>query len=123
MIDMNGFYREASCFVDLNGKPVARDKYQYPYSYDPYVTFKGEYLENDSAVYSDRLMQWNFSKFEESCKKVFGDERQYFDNRIPKDVETFLSMYLNKNVKLTAIMQGCNVGNGYPYWIFFYRSR
>lgn len=48
-----------------------------------------------------------------------GDRGQYFNNRKPEEIEKFLSQYLTNRIKLTAIMEGCNVSNGFPYWIFF----
>lgn len=111
-------------FVDLDGKPVKRDRYSYPYSYDPYVEWMGDYQKGVShPVYSDRLWQWDSKKYDRCCNEVWGNEGQYFNNRKPKDIERFLSLYFEKEVKLTVIMQGCNVSNGYPYWIFYYETK
>jgi hypothetical protein len=107
-------------YVDLDGRPVERTRNKYPYSYEPYVLWKGDYKKTDHVVYSDRLMQWDYDKFNKCCMKVWNNEGQYFDNRKPNDIENFLSKYYDKEIKLTAIMEGCNVSNGYPYWIFFY---
>ena len=111
-------------FVDLDGKPVKRDRYSYPYSYDPYVEWMGDYQKGVShPVYSDRLWQWDSKKYDRCCNEVWGNEGQYFNNRKSKDIERFLSLYFEKEVKLTVIMQGCNVSNGYPYWIFYYETK
>jgi len=67
-------------------------------------------------------MQWDYKKFNECCKKVWGNEGQYFSNREPKDIEKFLSLYWNKKIELTAIEECCNVSSGYPIWIFYYET-
>jgi len=107
--------------VDLDGVPVRRNKFDFPYSYDPFVVWARNFDKlNSDCVYSDRLMQWDMNKFNECCKKAFGDMRQGFTSRNPYDIQSFLSDYLGRNIQLTAIMEGCNVSSGYPYWIFFY---
>lgn len=110
-------------YYALDGNPVKRTKQNYPYSYDDYVVWKGEYSEMDNAVYSDRLMQWDYERFNKCCQEVWGNSGQYFNNRMPTDIERFLSLYYKENIQLTAVTEGCNVSNGYPYWAFFYRER
>ena len=113
-------------FVDLNGNPVKRTPWMYPYNYDDYVIWKHEdFKEGWKAVYSDRMMSWDFDKFNRCCQEVFGDRGQFFDNldeRTPKDIEKFLCMYFEKEIKLTAIVQGCNQSNGNPLWVFIYEE-
>jgi hypothetical protein len=121
MIDVFG-HKMFYGYVDLRGNPVKRDKSTYPYSYDPYVIWKGDHDKNDSAVYSDRLMQWDFTKFNRCRKEVWGDQGQLFFNSKKEDIEKFLSLYFNEDIKLTAIMEGANLASGYPYWIFYYRT-
>ena len=74
------------------------------------------------AVYSDRLYEWDYNKYNRCCREVFGNEGQYFHNRRREDIEKFLSLYFERGITLTAIIQGCNQGNGYPYWVFFYKD-
>ena len=110
-------------YVDLDGNPVKRTKDEYRYSYDPYVVWKQDYKNNTgSCVYSDRLWQWDCNKYDECCQKVWGNHGQVFYNREPKDIQKFLSLYFDKKVKLTALLEGCNVSNGFPYWIFFFEN-
>ena len=112
-----------SSYMNLDGVPVERNKIDYPYSYDPYVQWESDdNKEWDSSVYSDRLMQWDFNKFNTCCQQVFGDEGQYFSNREPKKIEQFLSLYFEYPIKLIIIQEGCNVSNGYPYWIFHFKN-
>lgn len=109
-------------YVDMNGFPVERPKTQYPYSYDPFRIYKRNWDSNDEVVYSDRLFQWDSEKYERLTKEVFGNSGQYFTNRYPEEIEQFLQRYFNRRILLTGIMEGCNVGNGYPYWIFYYKD-
>jgi hypothetical protein len=62
------------------------------------------------------------NKYNKCCLNIWNDESQYFTNRTPKDIEKFLSLYLGKYIELTLIMEGCNVSNGYPYWVFYYKN-
>lgn len=111
-------------YIDLDGNPVKRTKEEYPYSYDAYVVWKKDYRKGKgNAVYSDRLLQWDYDKYNKYSKEVWNNEGQYFNDRRPEDIEKFLSLYFGKNIKLTVIMEGCNVSNGYPYWVFFYEDK
>ena len=118
---MKSFF-QALGYVDLDGNSVERVPQEYPYSYSPYVTYKnGEKEDITNTVFSDRLLQWDFKKYDTLIQKHFGNEGQYFDNRSPKKIEAFLSDYFDKpNIKLIAIMKGANMANGYPYWIFHF---
>lgn len=109
-------------FLDLNGQEVKRTPFSHPYNYDEYVTWKSDDFNKERchAVYSDRLHQWDYKKYDRCCQEVFKNEGQMFGQRDPKDIEKFLSLYLDKEIKLTAVMQGCNQSSGFPYWIFFY---
>lgn len=113
-----------SRFLDLDGKPIKRTPFSYPYNYDEYVIWKDKSFDakESNAVYSDRLFQWNYEKYNKCCQEVFKNEGQYFDKREPKEIENFLSMYFEKKIKLTAVVQGCNQATGYPYWVFFYEE-
>lgn len=111
-------------FCDINGTPVKHTPFTDPYSYDSYVIWKSpDFEEADCCVYHDRMMSWNWDKFAEACHRVWGNGGQMFHNRHPKDIEKFLSLYFDKDVELTLVMQGCNVSNGYPYWVFGYKEK
>ena len=109
-------------FVDLDGNEIKRNPFTHPYSYDEYVIWKDENFNKEkySAVYSDRLYQYDYEKYNKCCQEVFENQGQRFDQRDPKEIEKFLSMYFDERIKLTAIMQGCNQSSGFPYWIFLY---
>lgn len=76
-----------------------------------------------STVYSDRLWQWDPQKFNTCCQEQWGDQGQYFGGRSPKSIESFLSDYLGKPIKLVRIEQTENRSTGYPLWRFDYFER
>lgn len=112
-------------FRDLNGNIVKRNKFLHPYSYDMYVIEERGYNSNtDSSVYSDRMRQWDYEKFNRLKKEVFGEKcGDYFSNFSYENIEVFLSKYFDTEVVLTSVCEGCNVSNGYPYWFFTYRNK
>lgn len=111
-------------FVGLDGKPISCTPQTHPYSFDPYVIYKdNKWSINDEAVYSDRMMQWDYNKFNDCAKEVWNDHRQLFDSASPEELEKFLQLYFGSGfIELTAILKGCNQSNGYPYWIFYYKG-
>lgn len=109
--------------VDQDGNPVKRTKRDYPYSYDPFVVWDNRQdAKAESAVYSDRLLQWDYDKTRELSKKHFGESGDYYSRRRPESIEAFLCDYFGKKIKLAMIMECCNVSSGYPIWIFYYQS-
>ena len=120
----NVYYGNNHGRIDMDGRPVERTKEKFPYSYDAYVTWKGDYSKyKGDCVYSDRLLHWDWDKYNECVMEVWGNKGQIFYNRTPKDIEKFLSLYYDKEVKLTMIMEGCNTSNGFPYWIFMFEDK
>lgn len=106
---------------DIHGNPIRRTQGEYPYSYDPFVVYSNDYKETDKVVYSDRLYSWDCTKYNECRNKVYKDHGQSFDVSDPGKIQEFLSLYFGRQVILTGIEQACNVSNGFPYWIFYYR--
>ena len=110
-------------YTDLNGEPVKRTREEYPYNYDSFLVWKGDYDETkSSAVDSDRLRSWDSEKYDKFSMEVWNSKRSYFDEREPEEVERFLSLYFGMAIKLTAIVENCNASNGYPYWYFYYEE-
>lgn len=110
--------------VNIKGEIVERTKEKYPYSYDPFLIWKNDYNETKSKiVYSDRLLEWDKDKFAQCSKEVWNNTGQTFYNRKPEEIEEFLKKYFEKEVKLTAIKECCNVTTGYPIWIFYYEEK
>ena len=122
-IDHNG--KPVPYLIGWDGERITRTPSSHPYAYDAHFTWKSERFETtDHAVYSDRLFQWNSNKFDASVTAVWPENPggQMFYSRNPVDIQRFLCLYFGKDVELTGVLQGCNVSNGYPYWIFAYRD-
>lgn len=112
-------------FVGLDGRPVARPPHEYHYSYDEYVLFRSKTFQPDDAVeYSDRLFQRDPGLFRRSMAEARPEspESQSFSRASSKEAEKFLSLYIGRPVELTAVLQGCNMSDGNPYWVFFYKE-
>lgn len=108
--------------VDYEGNPIKKSRASYPYSYSTFVQYRnGENSEVKSCAYSDRLFQWDTKKYNSLCEKHFGNTGQYFSRRNPSTIESFLRDYFdNQELRLIVIQEGCNVSNGYPFWVFHY---
>ena len=121
---VNMFGETYSPYVDEFGKPIKRTPFEYPYSYDGFVTYRGgENSEANNTIYSDRLLQWDYEKCRKMMKKHFGESGDYWNNRSPKKIESFLKEWCgDKNLKLIFVMEYCNVSNGYPVWRFDFKT-
>lgn len=108
----------------LDGEPVKRTPWDYPYSFERFCTWKGdEYEKTKHSVYSDRMLEWDSKKFNAACQAVWGNHGQCFDGRTPGEIQRFLSLYFGHDVVLTGIEKACNWANGYPCWIFCYYDK
>ena len=114
--------------MGYDGNPVNRTKAEYPYSYDPFLVWvKDEfYIKNaGNAVYSDRLYQWDWDWYNQTRLVVWNNQSHHFYSGecSPSEIERFLRIYFrNSELELVKIAEGCNVSNGYPYWIFWYKD-
>jgi hypothetical protein len=121
---MTGLPKAFSRFMPMgsDGRPVTRMKQTHPWNYDEFVKWEVKGVEAKSGAYSDRLYQQDPTKYKALCRKHFGNEGQYWDQRSPEKIEAFLQDYLDcfENVRLTRICEGCNQSSGYPYWRFDY---
>ena len=107
-------------YRDWHGKPVEKTPHSHPYSYDAYVVEK-KADKYKNSIYSDRLWQWDYKKYNELCRKYFGNEAQLWDGRSFNKIEEFLRDHQsNPELRLIGIMKGCNVSSGYPYWVFMF---
>ena len=121
--DMDGFTRYYG-YYDMDGVPVKRTPQSHPYAYDMFVIHRaaGYYTATTKDVtksfYSDRILQWDFDKTRKLMKKHFGEAGDSYRSRDPKKIQSFLRERFNEpDLKLLAVMEGCNVSNGYPvYW-------
>lgn len=96
-----------------------RTREEYPYSYsDHFIWRTGEVYSCDN-MYSDRMAQdrekWN------RAFDAMGDNN-YFREYGHEDCERFLEAYLGYKVVVYGFSEGCNVDNGHPYWIFWFRN-
>lgn len=96
------------------------DKHSHPYSYDCFYIWRDGNLEDSHADYHDRLQQADYEKFKEVCE-LFPKKR--FDAFTRADCSKFLTSYYGKEIVATALVEGCNVSNGYPYWVFYYKEK
>ena len=88
---------------------------------DGIISYDNHQVPNNS-VYSDRLYQWDYKKYNSLCEEIFGESGQSFFSRKTEDVEKFLRLYIgNENLVLCRITQYENQSNGYPYWRFDYK--
>lgn len=62
-------------YQDLDGKAVKHTRWTYPYNYDDYVEWKCAGFRREdypNAVYSDRMLSWDYDKFGRCVKEVWG---------------------------------------------------
>lgn len=110
-------------YLGLDGNPVSRIPCVYPDSYSEYVVYKSdEYKNTDYIVSNFHLIRNNRKAFQRAIRKTWNsrDYKQSFHNKKPEEIEEFLNICLGASIKLTAVLQGCNINDGSPYWIFAY---
>lgn len=123
-----GSFAVSGCFnfgqVDEFGLPVKRTKHDHPYNYNGFVTWRGgENSEVTGTIYSDRLLQLDYTRYNKLSKKHFGDEAQMWFDRSSEKIQEFLRDWTNdKNLRLIFVMEYCNQSSGYPLWRFDYAS-
>lgn len=111
-------------YFDLNGNIVEKTPETHPYSYDPFVIYKSPDFDNSyiTCADSDRMLLWSPDKFQTAYKEIWGTDSQSFNGKKPEDINRFLNLYFEKDVKLEAVVQNCNLSTGFPYWTFFTRK-
>lgn len=107
-------------WVDPDGEKL--DKSTHPYSYSEFYLWGGPDGRKAAkdAVYSDRLAQWDLDKYSRCCKAIAPGKR--WDQMSAADVSAWMTAYLGRPITATALAEGCNVGNGYPYWIIWFKE-
>lgn len=97
-------------------------KSKKPYSYEPFYVYKDGSVEAEHSVYSDRMMQWDSKKYQRIAEKLFKKLGGNFRDN-PNLVQRFLQEYNDDpTITLVAIIEYCNVSNGYPVWRLDYRK-
>jgi hypothetical protein len=126
----NGYFGMVNEFgyVDEHGNQVQRTKFSHPYSYDGFVQERVmENSESTGSVYTDRLLKWDYKLTRSLMKKHFKDTGidqggDYWDKRSAKAIQGFLRERLSSpTLKVTLVMEYCNVSNGYPVWRIDYK--
>jgi hypothetical protein len=100
-------------------RPDNRTKQQSPYAYSPFYHWREAGSDKDTSAYSDRLAQWKHDEWRAACGKLPPGQFQY---QTPDALSALMSEYEGKPVRVTALAEGCNVSNGYPYYIFWWRD-
>lgn len=112
--------------TDLLGNKIEKTPSTHPYSYDTFATYVSPYYDGEGkyiSVYSDRILQWDYDLTRKLMKKHFDNDGDYYNSRDPEDIEAFLRERFNKpKLSLMVIQEGCNIGNGFPFWIFTYED-
>jgi hypothetical protein len=92
-------------------------KAQAPYGYDEFFIFGNRDIIETApeAYYSDRLQQNDRDKFSRLWDRHLRTSQ--WVGAGAKTLSAFMTEYLGRNVTVVALAEGCNCGNGYPYWI------
>lgn len=93
----------------------------YDYSYNSHLNIKPK-----GSAYSDRMMEWDFDKFQKSLIKIFGNKSQLFykSHKSPDKVELFLREYFDDDsILLLEVKHSINQYTGYPVWCFIYYKK
>ena len=121
VVPYGGYIENGEIFNEY-GEP-ARNKWEYPYSYDPILAYQNDAVKVDRGVYSDRLYQWDYKKHDKVSQKVFGNISQTWSDRSPKQIQEFLRFYFeDETIQLALVVEYCSQSSGYPCWYFGYAS-
>lgn len=93
-------------------------KEESPYGYSEFFHFGNRdiIMKASGADYSDRLWQWNRPKME-ACQKELGKRWELASKA---ELSKMISAYYDKPMQVIALAEGCNISNGYPYYILWY---
>ena len=92
-----------------------------PYSYPEFYRYQNNSVTPNATDYSDRLWEWDHEKYDRCMKEAAGDTAQIVSHHSAEKLERFLQLYHEcDELKLSAIVEGCNVSNGYPYFVYKY---
>lgn len=96
-----------------------KTRHEAPYSYSPFFHWREpKHEDGTNAVYSDRMYQWKPERMREA-DKLFNKR---FEQMTREEIDKYATFYFEKPTHVTALAEGCNVGNGYPYYIIWYRE-
>ncbi len=103
---------------DLERSAPPRTRLTHPYSYDPFTVWGGKNEKCNNSVYSDRMRQWDYEKYNRIGQALFNTgDMAWFNTGNAKKIEQFLREYNGDNtLELTRVVEYCNVSTGYPVW-------
>lgn len=121
IVERNSRERKLTCsLLNLNPSNFARGRFDYVDNkkIEDYL-LEGKKVK---TVYTDRMYEWDYKKYDDSCMKVWGNEGQYFSQRAkePNKVSEFLSLYNEKECEVVCIFTSTNASTGYPVTCIFY---
>lgn len=80
----------------------------------------GQGVEGLSYVYSDRLAQWDHTKFQASAEVA---TRSGAPDNSADWFSAFMSHYNGKDIEVLHVIAGVNVSNGYPFYVLGHREK
>lgn len=114
---MKGVKYDETKYRDLDGNIVKVNPMEKPYSHDTYVIYKSPFFRKTDTEYCFGSGPHNsvetVNALNKMGLKLYGASYERLCCENPQQVETFLSIIMEKNVKCTAITKGC-YGYGNP---------
>lgn len=74
------------------------------------------------AMYSDRMQQSKPDAWKRALQSIREDCRMLTQHLSPHEATKFLTAYVGKPVEACALVEGCNISNGYSYFIFYWKD-
>ena len=108
-------------YLTIDGKKQEQPISKYPYAYLRYCIYENGWQKSDKMLYSDRLPMW-YKNYDEVAKEI-GISGQNFSNFAPEQIEELLSTLMKKEITFTGMEEECNVSNGFPYYVIYYREK
>lgn len=120
--------RECLEFMQSTGMDKSGNSRKIPRERNPHRDWASPVIIYDTGATpngcndSDRLLMAEWEKYNELCRKHFGNEAQVWGGRSPEKIEAFLRDYFDKpKLVLVQIQKMYNRSNGFPVWHFQYQ--
>lgn len=85
------------------------------------INFKKKAVKATDTIYTDRLIEWDYEKYNKLCKKHFGNDGHFWDKRESRKIESFLRDWVDdEKLELVMVSKSKNRLNGQPLWRFDY---
>lgn len=115
--------RRPSIDDDLTRCDPVRTPQTHPYNYDPFTIWGGPNPSANGSEWTDRLQQWDYSKYKALSEKHFSNGSRPFSSHGCQGelIQAFLRDFLDKpTLILTRVIEYCNQSSGYPLWCMVY---